>query len=301
MNLWVAHHPQYCHPLPEGHRFPMVKYERIPAFVRDQLPQARFIRPEPMPRELVALTHCKTYLTKLDEGTLTPLEIRKIGFPFDPVLVEREYRIVQGTYELALMVLEQGGGIGLNTAGGTHHAFFAHGEGYCIFNDAAVAANALLHHQVVSKILILDLDVHQGNGTAELFKAESRVFTVSMHSEKTYPLDKKQSDLDISLAAGMGDAEYLKILKDLLKQLNDQSFDIMFFNAGVDVLATDTTGKLGMTKAGCAMRDRLVFDWAKTKRLPVVVTMGGGYSSNPEDVIEAHCNTFVEAARSLSF
>lgn len=301
MNLWVAHHPQYCHPLPEGHRFPMVKYERIPAFVQEFLPDATFIIPEPMRKDWVALTHSDEYLNKLETGTLSALEIRKIGFPFDPILVEREYRIVQGTFELAQHVLLEDFSIGLNTAGGTHHAFKSHGEGYCIFNDAAVASNALLHLNLVSRILILDLDVHQGNGTAKLFQQESRVFTVSVHSEKTYPLDKKQSDIDVSLPPGTDDASYLNYLNDLLVSLDSEQFDLVFFNSGVDVLESDTTGKLGLTKEGCRNRDRTVFEWCKKKRLPVVVTMGGGYSSNPEDVIEAHCNTFLEAARCLSF
>jgi acetoin utilization deacetylase AcuC-like enzyme len=181
----------------------------------------------------------------------------------------------------------------MNIAGGTHHAYTDRGEGFCLLNDNAIAANALLQEQKAKKILIVDLDVHQGNGTAQIFANENRVFTFSMHGEKNYPLHKEKSDLDIGLPDGIGDNAYLQLLHENLARLLDEvQPDFMFFQCGVDILSTDKLGRLGISKEGCKARDRIVLQSAKTNRIPLVCSMGGGYSEKIADIVDAHANTF---------
>ncbi|MCW3093978.1 MAG: Histone deacetylase [Ferruginibacter sp.] len=291
--LKIAYHPIYAHPLPEGHRFPMLKYELIP----EQLLYEGTITPEnifvpiPCADEIILWTHEETYLNKLKNQTLSLKEQRHIGFPQSLQLTERELVITQGTIDCCGYAFANG--VALNVAGGTHHAFKDRGEGFCLLNDMAVAANFMLNKKLCSKILIIDLDVHQGNGTASIFENESRVFTFSMHGDHNYPFHKEKSDLDIPLKDGTDDAVYLSILKEILpKLIHEQKPDFAFFLSGVDILASDKYGKLRLTIEGCRQRDELVFSTLKHHHIPCAVAMGGGYSADVKIITEAHCNTF---------
>ena len=291
--LQIAWSPVYAHPLPEGHRFPMAKYNLIPEqlIYEGTISSSNLFVPHPATFDTLALTHDKTYLNKLRKGLLTDSEIRKTGFPFSEALVHREKVIMQGTVQAAQFALKEG--VSLNIAGGTHHAFADRGEGFCLLNDIAIAANVLLHQQQVSKILIVDLDVHQGNGTAALFQHEPRVFTFSMHGKKNYPFHKETSDLDVELEDGTSDAEYLSLLDYHLKWLMDNvQPEFVFFQSGVDIIASDKLGKLSVSIEGCRQRDKLVFEVCRNNRVPVCASMGGGYSYRLSDIVEAHSNTF---------
>lgn len=291
--LKIAYSPVYAHPLPEGHRFPMLKYELIPGQLLHEgtITEHNLFEPEPCPREIILWTHDETYLNKLLHQTLTPSEQRKIGFPQSQELTNRELVITQGTIDCCHYAFEHG--VSLNVAGGTHHAFREHGEGFCLLNDMAVAANYLLHKKLSKKILIIDLDVHQGNGTASIFGNEAAVFTFSMHGGHNYPFHKQRSDLDIPLTDGMDDRAYLGILSEALNGLIETvKPDFAFYLSGVDILATDKYGKLNISMNGCLERDRIVFSLLKKKNIPVTVAMGGGYSADVRVIVEAHCNTF---------
>lgn len=295
--LKIAWTPAYAHPLPEGHRFPMMKYELIP----QQLLRLGVIQPEnlfepkPASRELLELTHHQAYLNELELLSLDKAHIRRIGFPLSKELVDREYRITQGTVDCSLYALEFG--LSMNIAGGTHHAFANRGEGFCLLNDMAVAANFLLNKKLAKQVLIIDLDVHQGNGTASLFANEPRVFTFSMHGKNNFPFHKEKSDLDCELPDGMEDEAYLKVLKDSLEKITQQiKPDFIYYLCGVDVLETDKLGKLKLSLDACAKRDELVFEFAKAKKCPVVCAMGGGYSEKLSVIVDAHCKTFEKAS-----
>lgn len=289
----IAWSPIYKYELPEGHRFPMLKYELIPEqlLYEGTVTEANFFHPDALPESVALRTHTKEYWDKLTEVRLSASEIRAIGFPINEKFVERGRHISNGTVQCALFAREHG--CALNVAGGTHHAFADRGEGFCCFNDQAVAANFLLDNGLAKKILIVDLDVHQGNGTASIFRHEPRVFTFSMHGERNYPLRKEQSDLDIGLPDGMDDAPYLRILRETLPRLADEvQPDFIFYQAGVDILASDKLGRLHISRAGCRERDHIVLSFCKTNRIPVAVSMGGGYSPRIADIVEAHANTF---------
>ncbi len=290
--IHIAWDPIYAHPLPEGHRFPMIKYELIPQQLIHEgvFTEENFISPKPIAEEVILLSHDKSYWEQLRDLTLSPKDQRRIGFPLSAQLVEREVRIAQGTIDGALAAQKYG--VAFNVAGGTHHAGSNWGEGFCMLNDQAIAANYLLANKLAERILIIDLDVHQGNGTAEIFYNEPRVFTFSMHGEKNFPFRKEQSDLDIGLADGIGDEEFLNILGDTLPRLLAHQPEFVFYLAGVDVLASDALGKLALSKAACRERDRMVFQFCKDHDLPVQVSMGGGYSPTIKDIVDAHCNTF---------
>ena len=218
-------------------------------------------------------------------------EQRKIGFPQSLELTKRERIITQGTLDCSLYALRYG--IALNVAGGTHHAFADRGEGFCLLNDVAVASNFLLAKEIVSRILIIDLDVHQGNGSASLFETENRVFTFSMHGEHNYPFHKEKSDLDIGLKDGTETAAYLSMLQTQLPVLIEKiKPDFAFYIAGVDILETDKFGKLRVTVDGCKNRDQFVFTTLRKYHIPVAVSMGGGYSPDIRQIVNAHCNTF---------
>lgn len=289
----IAYDPIYAHPLPEGHRFPMVKYELIPGQLLHEgaITNDNIFSPQPCNEETVLLTHSRHYLDDLVNLRLTPQHIRRIGFPLSAQLVERELHITQGTIDCCHFALQYG--VALNVAGGTHHAFADRGEGFCLLNDMAVAANYLLSKNLARQVAIIDLDVHQGNGTASLFEKEPRVFTFSMHGGHNYPFVKEKSDLDVPLPDGIGDGEFLAILAEKLRFIKQQVRpDFIFFLSGVDVLATDRFGKLNLTMEGCRRRDEMVFDFCTEQKLPCVVAMGGGYSPDVRQVVEAHCNTF---------
>ena len=291
--LKIAFAPIYAHPLPEGHRFPMLKYELIPGQLLHEgtIGTANLFEPLPCTDEIVLLTHDAAYLNKLKHQTLTPSEQRKIGFPQSPALTLRELVIAQGTIDCSRFALEHG--VALNVAGGTHHAFRDRGEGFCLLNDMAVAANWLLAQNLARQILVIDLDVHQGNGTAKIFEQEPRVFTFSMHGGHNYPFHKEQSDLDIPLKDGTADAEYLAILQPTLDQLLENvQPDFAFYLSGVDILSTDQYGKLNISMEGCKQRDEIVLRSLQRKNIPVTIAMGGGYSKDIRTITEAHCNTF---------
>jgi acetoin utilization deacetylase AcuC-like enzyme len=289
----IAWDPLYHHPLPENHRFPMEKYSLLPEqlIFEGTVSQDQFFKPEPVTKQQILLCHDEKYWNKLENLQLSPAEIRKTGFPLSRQLIQREITIAGGTVQAARFALEHG--VAMNIAGGTHHAFTNRGEGFCLLNDVAIAASVLLDEKLIQTAMVIDLDVHQGNGTAEIFQANQNVFTFSMHGKKNYPLHKECSDLDVELEDGILDDEYLNLLNKHLNFLKDHMKpDFVFYQAGVDVLATDKLGRLGLSIQGCRERDRLVFDMAFQLNIPVVVTMGGGYSERIADIIEAHANTF---------
>ncbi|NCI48117.1 histone deacetylase family protein [Sediminibacterium soli] len=291
--LKIAFSPIYAHPLPEGHRFPMLKYELIPGQLLHEgtITNENLFEPYACPEETLLLTHEKEYIDKLLQQTLSPSEQRRIGFPQSLALTQRELVITQGTIDCCGYAKAHG--VSLNVAGGTHHAFRNRGEGFCLLNDMAVAANRLLQQEQARQILVIDLDVHQGNGTAHIFENDPRVFTFSMHGGHNYPFHKENSDLDIPLADGMDDATYLGILSETLPHLvRTVKPDHAFFLSGVDILSTDRFGKLAISLQGCKERDRLVFATLQQNNIPVTVAMGGGYSADIRIITEAHCNTF---------
>lgn len=289
----LASSERYTLDLPPGHRFPIAKYELI----REQLlwqgivPQADFYDPGLCAEEDILRVHTQEYWHKVRDQRLSPAEVRRLGLPQSEQLVRRSLSSSAGTLQSARRALTDG--VALNLAGGTHHAFADRGEGFCVLNDIAIAAAHLLHHGLAKQVLVVDLDVHQGDGTASIFQHESRVFTFSMHAGANYPLRKEQSDLDVALALGTSDAEYLEQLTTTLPRLlAEVQPDFVFFQAGVDVLATDKLGKLALTKEGCRQRDEFVLGLCRENNLPVAVSMGGGYSERIGDIVDAHCNTF---------
>ncbi|WP_162340669.1 histone deacetylase family protein [Cyclobacterium salsum] len=291
--LKVAWSSLYAHPLPEGHRFPMEKYELLPEqlLYEGTLSEANFFKPEKGDEHWVRAVHDGQYLEKLKRQQLSPSEIRRTGFPLSEALVERELHIMQGSVMAADFALEYG--IAMNTAGGTHHAFADRGEGFCLLNDIAITAQYLVEGRGLKSVLVVDLDVHQGNGTAALFANNSKVFTFSMHGEHNYPMHKEKSDLDIPLKDYTDDKTYLEILGENLPALMDRvAPEFLIYQSGVDVLASDKLGRLGLSLSGCKERDRMVLETAKKSRVPVMCCMGGGYSQKINDIIEAHANTY---------
>lgn len=291
--LHIAYHPIYAHPLPEGHRFPMLKYELIPGqlLYEGTISQNNLFAPIPCDDTIIRWTHTEEYINKLKHQTLSTSEQRRIGFPQSPQLTEREWVITQGTIDCCYFAIDAG--VAMNVAGGTHHAFADKGEGFCLLNDFAVAANYLLKKNLAKKIVIIDLDVHQGNGTAKLFENNQNVFTLSIHGRHNYPFHKEKSDWDIALEDGTDTKTYMDILHHALpKVLNEQKPDFALYLSGVDILETDKFGKLKVTTAGCQQRDAFVFEQLKQRGIPCVVAMGGGYSPDVKVIVEAHCNTF---------
>ncbi|MDB5111748.1 MAG: histone deacetylase [Mucilaginibacter sp.] len=291
--LKIAFDPIYAHPLPEGHRFPMLKYELIPAQLLHEglITADNLFSPDQLDEEIILWTHDKAYWEQLRDLRLPAKEQQRIGFPLSEQLVERETRIGQGTVDGCHFAYQHG--VAFNVAGGTHHAGTNWGEGFCLLNDHAMAANYLLNSKLASSILIIDLDVHQGNGTAQIFENEPRVFTFSMHGANNFPYRKEKSDLDIALPDGMADDEYLDLLYRTLPGLiQQQKPEFIFYLAGVDVLDSDRLGKLALSKEACKMRDQFVFEQAIKTHIPVQVSMGGGYSPQIKDIVEAHCNTY---------
>ncbi|WP_074405528.1 histone deacetylase family protein [Aquimarina megaterium] len=291
--LKIAYHPIYTHPLPEKHRFPMVKYELLPKqlLYEGTCKEENFFEPKIPDPQLILAVHTKDYYTSLIELSLNPKAARKIGFPLSKELIDREMIIADGTIQASEYAIQYG--VAMNIAGGTHHAYTDRGEAFCLLNDQAIGARYLLQHGLAKKILIVDLDVHQGNGTAEIFESDDTVFTFSMHGANNYPFKKEKSDLDIELPNQTEDHEYLRILKETLPQLiNDQKPDFMYYLSGVDILSTDKLGKLGCTLSGCAERDRFVLQTCKDLDIPVMCSMGGGYSPDIKTIIEAHANTY---------
>ena len=271
----------------------MEKYELIPQQLLHEglVEKESFFSPNVAKDFWIEKAHDKEYISKLNHLTLSKSEIRKTGFPLSKELVNREYIITQGTLDCVDFAIKYGASA--NIAGGTHHAFRDRGEGFCMFNDVAIGSYYALEKYQMQSILILDLDVHQGNGTASILKDNDKVFTFSMHGEKNYPFHKENSNLDIPIKDGINGKEYLKKLKENLDFLSvELSPDIIFYISGVDILDTDKLGRLAVKREDCKKRDEMVFEFSKKCKAPIVTVMGGGYSEKIYDIVEAHCNTF---------
>ena len=291
--LKIAFHPIYKHELPEGHRFPMDKYDLLPQqlIYEGTCTEENFFEPEIPNNKHFFTVHDPEYFFNLLNITLSQKEARKIGFPLSEVLVAREMIIADGTIKASKFALKNG--IAMNIAGGTHHAFSSHGEAFCMLNDQAIGARYLQQKELAKKILIIDLDVHQGNGTAEIFKKDTSVFTFSMHGKSNYPFIKETSNLDIALKNETKDNEYLSILKNTLpKLINQEKPDFIYYLCGVDVLETDKLGKLSLSVKGCKERDQFVLQTCRDFNIPVMCSMGGGYSPDIKVIVDAHANTF---------
>ncbi|MDR2284544.1 MAG: histone deacetylase [Sphingobacterium sp.] len=300
--LKIAYHTKYVHPVREGHRFPMLKYELIPEQLcyEGLVSAVNFFEPEMVDFETAALAHDVGYLRRLFDLELDAKMVRRIGFPLSQELVDRERYLVDGTLKSALFALEYG--ISFNVAGGTHHAGRDFGEGFCLMNDQAIAAAYLLEQGLATRILIIDLDVHQGNGTAHIFEGVSPVYTFSMHGDKNFPFIKERSDRDVALEDGIQDELYLKLLKENLTFLFETvNPDFVFYQAGVDILGSDKLGKLKVSATGCRERDRMVLESCNVHKVPVQVSMGGGYSTQIRDIVNAHVETYRAAIAIFDF
>jgi len=291
--LKIAHHPIYNHPLKEGHRFPMEKYDLLPQqlLYEGTCKPENFFEPEIPNNKHFFTVHDPVYFFDLLNITLNQKAARKIGFPLSEVLIEREMIIADGTMKASEFALQNG--IAMNIAGGTHHAFSDRGEAFCMLNDQAIGAKYLQNKGLVGKVFIVDLDVHQGNGTAQIFRNDNSVFTFSMHGKGNYPFLKEKSDVDIALENDTEDDVYLSILKETLpKLISQEKPDFIYYLCGVDVIETDKLGKLALTIEGCKERDRFVLQTCFDLNIPIMCSMGGGYSKDIRVIVEAHANTF---------
>jgi acetoin utilization deacetylase AcuC-like enzyme len=287
----VFYSPRYYADIGDTHIFPIRKFE----LVRDQLLHEgtlvsnEVVEPQPAAVEDVLLVHTDDYVTRLRKGQLTAREIRRLGLPWSESLVQRSFYAVGGTISAAHVALDDG--YASNLAGGTHHAFANRGEGFCVLNDVAIAIRALRRKELVTRVAIVDCDVHQGNGTATIFAGDHQVFTFSMHGANNYPLFKAQSSLDVELADGTNDESYLGILAQHMPTVFRYAPDIIFYLAGADPYAGDKLGKLGLSIEGLSRRDSLVLQQCFDHEVPVVTVMSGGYGKALEDTVEIHCNT----------
>jgi acetoin utilization deacetylase AcuC-like enzyme len=292
-------------PLPDHHRFPMTKYRLLRELLIDQgvLAAEDLHVPGPISWDELRLVHDPSYVDAVACGTLPPDALRRIGFPWSDMMVERSRRSVGATLAAAREVVRPGSDVQIsaNLAGGTHHAFRDRGEGYCVFNDVAVAATVLLREGAIARAAIVDCDVHQGNGTAAIFQHEPAVFTFSLHGAHNFPFRKETSDLDVTFEDGAGDDEYLAALADHLPRVLDAHRpDLVFFLAGADPYAGDRLGRLKLTIDGLRARDRMIFDACRGRDLPVAVAMSGGYAPDVTAIVSIHANTIREAVRSVA-
>ena len=290
LHAWSS--AKYSFPLPEGHRFPIAKY----ALLRDRVIADGIVDPEHLhdpaaiSRADLLLVHTADYVDRFTSGRLSPDEERRLGFPWSPALVERSYRAAGGTLEAATFAMEHG--IAMNLAGGTHHAFPSHGEGFCVFNDSAIAIRALQRDRRIRRALVVDLDVHQGNGTHAVFAGDESVFTFSMHGGKNYPFHKVAGCLDVELSDGTGDEAYLELLsRSLPDAIAASRADLVVYLAGADPHESDRLGRLALTFDGLARRDAIVLQQTREVGLPVVVTIAGGYGRDIEDTVRIHART----------
>jgi acetoin utilization deacetylase AcuC-like enzyme len=289
------YHPGYQVALPAGHPFPISKYPLL----RDQLltegvlALGDFLEPEPIDMQDLGLVHTPAYLRKLQSSGLSAAEQRRLGLPWSDDLWRRSRLAAGGTLLAARAALSDG--LAANLAGGTHHAFADHGEGFCVFNDVAVAIGKLRAEGAIERAAVIDLDVHQGNGTAAIFDAVDQVFTFSMHGERNYPLNKMRSNLDVPLRDGAGDAEYLDALQRHLPKVLEADADMAFYLAGVDVAAGDRYGKLALTEDGIRRRDRLVIEAVRERGVPLTIVLAGGYAASRTRTAELHAHAFREA------
>jgi acetoin utilization deacetylase AcuC-like enzyme len=287
----IFYSPYYYADIGEGHVFPIRKFElvRDKLLAEGALLESEIVEPERANVEDLLLVHTEDYITRLQNGTLTPKEVRKLGLPWSESLVRRSFHAISGTINAGLHAIKTG--IASNLAGGTHHAYPDRGEGYCVLNDVAVSIRVLQREGLARKFLIIDLDVHQGDGTAFIFQDSPEVFTLSMHGAKNYPLFKQRSTIDIELADKTGDDEYLETLNEVLPRLLLHDPDIIFYLAGADPYEKDKLGRLGLTIEGLRRRDATVLEFARSNDIPIVTTMSGGYAANIDDTVEIHCNT----------
>jgi acetoin utilization deacetylase AcuC-like enzyme len=299
--MQVFYATQFTLPVPPGHRFPMAKYQLLRDRLADELPQLKLSQAPAATDGQLALVHSPAYIQAVSDGSVDPRIMREIGLPWSPAMVERSRRSVGAT--VAACRAAFGEGVAANIAGGTHHAYPNRGGGFCVFNDAAVAcrlmqAEWLRSHASGLKVAIVDLDVHQGNGTAHIFRNDESVFTLSLHGQKNFPFRKEASDLDIELADGCRNDEYLLALEHALAEL-DHRFDpgLIIYLAGADPHEGDRLGRLKLTWDGLEARDRRVFDWAWERGLPLAFAMAGGYGVRIEDTVQAQVNTFKVAAQ----
>jgi acetoin utilization deacetylase AcuC-like enzyme len=295
--LKVFYSDHFVLPLPDGHRFPMVKYSML----RERVAAGGICEPEEMrvPRpvsdEEILRAHDRGYLRQVVEGTLSPKEMRRIGFPWSERMVERSRRASGGTLGACLAALEDG--FAANLAGGTHHAFADQGEGYCVFNDSAIAARAVQAKGLVERVVVLDTDVHQGNGTAAILRGDPSVFTFSIHGARNFPFRKEESDLDIPLPDGADDGEFLEALEGgLEKALEASRAELAIYLAGADPYEDDRLGRLSVSKEGLAARDSLVLETCRERGIAVAVTMAGGYARKVEDTVDIHFRCIERAA-----
>jgi acetoin utilization deacetylase AcuC-like enzyme len=293
-----CYHPGYHLALPAGHPFPISKYPLLKERLLREgvLSEGELIAPEPLGLDALALVHTREYLAKLDSGTLSAAEQRRLGMPWSEALWKRSRLAAGGTLLAARLALEEG--IAGNLAGGTHHAFPDHAEGFCVLNDVAIAIVKLREERGIRRAVIVDLDVHQGNGTAAIFEGSEEVLTFSMHGERNYPLAKMRSTVDVGLADGTEDAEYLGALDRHLPRVLDGA-DIAFYIAGVDIAAGDRFGKLAVSEEGIRRRDRKVIDAVRSRGMPLVIVLGGGYAASPARTAELHAHSFREAVAAL--
>ncbi|MBA3247859.1 MAG: histone deacetylase [Pyrinomonadaceae bacterium] len=294
----VFYTPRYYADIGEGHVFPIRKFELVrERLLREgTLRTADIVEPQPAPLSDVLLVHTEDYVTRLRAGTLTPREIRRLGLPWSKALVRRSFLAAGGTIGAARWALEAG--VGSNLAGGTHHAFPERGEGFCVLNDVAIATRVLQRDELIGRAAIVDCDVHQGNGTATIFAEDNSIFTFSMHGAKNYPLFKARSTLDVELPDEMGDAEYLETLARHLPEVFAHQPDIIFYLGGADPYVGDKLGRLALSLAGLRARDELVLSECRSRRVPIVTVMSGGYAMDINDTVEIHCNT-IRAARGV--
>ncbi len=295
----IVHHPAYCADLPANHRFPMDKFRAVAELIREEglLDGKPFYRPRPAPFEWVALAHDPAYVDQVFNARVPDKIAREIGFPMREDIALRARCATGGTVLTGYLALEHG--IACNTAGGSHHARRAHGAGFCVFNDVAVAIRVMQADGAIGRALVIDLDVHQGDGTADIFQGDPDVFTFSMHSEKNYPVRKIASHLDIGLSDGTGDAAYLARLQEVLPGLlESRAWDLVFFNAGVDPYEHDRLGRLALTRDGLRRRDRYVLETVRAAGLPLAGVLGGGYSTDIGELADRHL-TLHRTARSV--
>lgn len=288
----VFYHDLFTFPLPKKHRFSIEKYTQLrQAIIREGIIELEDLQvPEPASDDQLALAHDADYIERIKHGQLENQEIRKIGFPWSPQLVERARRSVGSTINACRAALQDG--LAINLAGGTHHAFRGHGEGFCIFNDTAVASRLMQSEGLAKRVAIIDCDVHQGNGTASILSHDTSIFTFSIHGRNNYPFQKEISDLDIPLNDGAGDDEYLEALKQGCEEsLSSANADLVIYIAGADAYSGDRLGRLSLTKNGLARRDELVLANCRDLDLPVAIVMGGGYSPNIQDIVDIHLQT----------
>tara|TARA_B100001027_G_scaffold186797_1_gene139390 strand:- start:502 stop:1395 length:894 start_codon:yes stop_codon:yes gene_type:complete len=286
MDLPVINHQDYFAKIGDDHRFPINKFSELAKYLLKKNIVKKFFKPYPCSDETLKRAHSEDYIKDIKNKTLDKNGIKKIGFPLVESVVRRSLIATGGTVLASKLAINHG--LACNTAGGSHHANFEGGAGYCVFNDVAVAAQYLLERKSVGKILIIDLDVHQGNGNSDIFKNNRKVFTFSMHSKTNYPVKKSISDLDVELNDNLEDKQYLKILKFYLRKLNKENFDYVFYIAGVDIHHNDRLGKLKISDDGIKERDELVTENFFTKRIPLCGVLGGGYNKDFNKLVELH-------------